>query len=58
MTIREYIDEALEGCLTGIYIEKGITRGDILPLQLRKWNEIVDMATVLFNNLIKLNEEL
>ena len=54
--MRERINKALRILLGEIYQEKGITTGDIQPLQLVRWDNLVDDLTKLFTELITFNE--
>lgn len=56
MDIQELISETLEETISAIYTEKGITTGDISPMQAMQWDEITKAAAALFSELIEQNK--
>lgn len=54
--LKQRINDALEAELANIYSERGITSGDISPLQAIEWDEVTSKAAYLFLDLIEWNE--
>lgn len=57
MKLNDRISNALEALLCDIYNDLNITSGDITPEQALLWDNIVESANDLFNQLIEQNKE-
>lgn len=55
--LTQRISDALEAELAKIYDERGITSGDISPLESLEWDEVTAKTAYLFERLIERNEE-
>lgn len=57
MDLKNRISAALEGELSAIYEELGITNGDITPSDFIEWESLTSSAALLFERLIEFNKE-
>ena len=52
------VDEGFEDILIKLYAKYGITRGDIEPMQLMRYDELVKSLSQLFGELITQNSDI